>query len=279
MKAAVVQLDAQGEVAENLDAASGFVAQAAAGGAQFVALPEVFHLRVGKGAGRRYLDSAADFDATVARFAALAQAHKLTVLMGSITEPSPDPERVYNTSVLIGPGGETLARYRKVHLFDVEVGEVAERESKRFMPGEEVVSAETALAGGGTHVGLTICYDLRFPELYRALALGGAQLVTVPANFTKPTGQAHWMTLLRARAIENGLFVVAPNQCGAFTGPEGGGFTAYGHSAIIDPWGRVLLEMDDRPGVGFAEIDLTEVERVRAAIPALQNRRPEVYGG
>jgi len=279
MKVAVIQLDAQGEIAVNLDAASGFVAQAAAGGAQFVALPEVFHLRVGKGAGRRYLDSAADFDATVARFAALAQAHKLTVLMGSITEQSPDPQRVYNTSVLLGPDGQTLARYRKVHLFDVEVGEVAERESKRFMPGEEVVSTHAPAGGADLHLGLTICYDLRFPELYRTLALRGASLVTVPANFTKPTGEAHWMTLLRARAIENGLFIVAPNQCGSFTGPEGGGFTAYGHSTVIDPWGRVLLEMDDRPGVGYAEIDPAEVGRVRAAIPALQNRRPEVYGG
>ena len=274
MKIAAVQLDAQGDVADNLDAAAGYVIDAADAGARFVALREVFHLRVGRGAGQRYLDTARDFDAAVARFAKLAATHSITLLMGSITEPSADPQRVYNTSVLLGPGGETLARYRKVHLFDVEVGDVTERESKRFMPGDEVVAAEAGLG----IVGLTICYDLRFPELFRSLALSGAQLITVPANFTKPTGEAHWMTLLRARAIENGLFIVAPNQCGSFTGPEGGGFTSYGHSAVIDPWGRVLLEMDDQPGVGYAEIDLTEVERVRAAVPALQNRRPDVYG-
>lgn len=274
MKIAVIQLDAQGDHAANLAAGAAYVAEAARAGAGFIALPEVFHLRVGRGAGRRYLETAQDFDATVARFAKLAAEHKLTLLMGSITEPSPDPQRVYNTSVLLGPTGCTLATYRKVHLFDVEVGDVAERESKRFFPGDSVVSTDTPLG----HVGLTICYDLRFPELYRGLALRGAVLATAPANFTKPTGEAHWMTLLRARAIENGMFIVAPNQCGAFTGPEGGGFTAYGHSAVVDPWGRVLLEMDDQPGVGYATVDVAEAERVRTAIPALRNRRPDVYG-
>lgn len=274
MNIAVIQLDAQGDAAANLDAGEAYVTEAARAGAGFVALPEVFHLRVGRGAGRRYLETAEAFDATVARFAKLAAEHYITLLMGSITEPSPDPQRVYNTSVLLGPTGCTLATYRKVHLFDVEVGDVAERESKRFFPGDSVVSTDTPLG----HVGLTVCYDLRFPELYRALALRGAVLATVPANFTKPTGEAHWMTLLRARAVENGMFIVAPNQCGAFTGPDGGGFTAYGHSAVIDPWGRVLLEMNDQPGVGYATVDVAEAERVRTAIPALRNRRPDVYG-
>ncbi|MEM9415566.1 MAG: carbon-nitrogen hydrolase family protein [Planctomycetota bacterium] len=274
MKVAVIQLNAQGDPAANLDAAAAAVNEAADAGAHFVTLPEVFHLRVGKGAGRRYLETAADFDRTTARLAALAKRLGITLLMGSITEPSPDPERVYNTSVLLGPDGQTIARYRKVHLFDVEVGAVAERESNRFMPGDEVVSADTALGP----IGLTICYDLRFPELFRALALRGASLITVPANFTKTTGEAHWLTLLGARAIENGAFIIAPNQCGSFTGPDGGGFEAYGHSAIIDPWGRVLLEMDDQPGVGYAEIDLAEAQRVRDAIPVLRNRMPDVYG-
>ncbi|XAL97996.1 carbon-nitrogen hydrolase family protein [Phycisphaeraceae bacterium D3-23] len=279
MKIAVIQLDAQGDVAANLDAAAGYVGDAASAGASFVALPEVFHLRVGKGAGRRYLETATDFDKTIATLAETAADWGITLLAGSITEPSPDPHRVYNTSVLIGPEGKTLARYRKVHLFDVNVADtVAEQESKRFMPGGEVVSVETTLGRQPVHVGLTICYDLRFPELFRALALRGAGLITVPANFTKTTGEAHWMTLLRARAIENAAFIVAPNQCGAFTGPGGGGFTAYGHSAVIDPWGRVLLEMDDREGVGYAEIDLDEVDRVRAAIPVLRNRMPDIYG-
>ncbi len=274
MKTAVIQLDAQDDHAANLDAAEAAVREAAGAGAGFIALPEVFHLRVGRGAGRRYLETAAHFDATVARFAALAAGHRVTLLMGSVTEPSPDPQRVYNTSVLLGPAGDTLAAYRKVHLFDVEVGDVAERESRRFYPGDALVSADTPLR----RVGLTVCYDLRFPELFRALALRGAVLATVPANFTKPTGEAHWLTLLRARAIENGMYIVAPNQCGAFTGPDGGGFTAYGHSAVIDPWGRVLLEMGDRPGIGYAEIDPADAERVRAAVPVLRNRRPTVYG-
>ncbi|MFI4861274.1 MAG: carbon-nitrogen hydrolase family protein [Phycisphaerales bacterium JB063] len=275
MKIAVIQLDAQGDPEANLDAAVSRVNEAADGGAGFIALPEVFHLRVGKGAGRRYVETASAFEQTCAVLAQTAADRGVTLLAGSITEPSPDPDRVYNTSVLLGPDGKTLATYRKVHLFDVNVGsEVAERESKRFMPGSEVVSADTAIG----HVGLTVCYDLRFPELYRALALRGATLITVPANFTRTTGEAHWMTLLRARAIENAAYVVAPNQCGAFTGPAGGGFEAYGHSAVIDPWGRVLLEMDDRPGVGYAEIDPDEARRVREAVPVLRNRMPDVYG-
>ena len=275
MKIAVVQLDAQDDVAANLGAAQRRVIEAAQAGAKFVALPEVFHLRVGRGAGRRYLETAGDFQSTTDRFAALAKRYQLTLLMGSITEPSPDPQRVYNTSVLIAPTGQTLAQYRKVHLFEATVdGQVAEREAKRFMPGDELITADTAIG----KLGLSICYDLRFPDLFTALALRGASVITLPANFTKPTGQAHWLTLLRARAIENGLFIIAPNQCGAFTGPDGGGFTAYGHSAIIDPWGRVLLEMDDQPGVGIVDSDPSEVERARTAIPSLRNRRPEVYG-
>ena len=275
MKIGVIQLDAQGDHAANLDVAEAMVCQAADAGAGYVALPEQFHLRVGRGAGRRYVETAACYHDTVARFARLCAQREITLLMGSVTEPSPDPQRAYNTSALLGPDGSVLAAYRKLHLFDVAVGDdVAEQESKRFMAGDTVVSCQSPVG----HMGLTICYDLRFPELYRALALRGVQVAAVPSNFTRPTGEAHWLALLRARAIENSMFIIAPNQCGAFTGPRGGGFTAYGHSAVIDPWGRVLLEMDDRPGIGYAEVDPQVVTQMRDAIPVLQNRRPEAYG-
>ena len=280
MKVAVIQVDADDDPVGNWDMVEKYVAQAADAGADFIALPELFNMRVGRGAGREYVRIAENFQGADGYGAQVAAKRNIILLMGSVPEPSPFPQQVYNTSMLFSQTGKLLASYRKVHLFDVAVEsalderDVNERESKRFVAGDEIVTAETLF---GT-IGLTICYDQRFPEIFRALALPGASRVTVPSNFTKTTGEAHWMTLLRARAIENGLFIVAPNQCGSFTGPEGGGFTAYGHSAVIDPWGRVLLEMDDQPGVGYAEIDLTEVERIRAAIPALQNRRPDVYG-
>ncbi|MGB0766107.1 MAG: nitrilase-related carbon-nitrogen hydrolase, partial [Phycisphaeraceae bacterium] len=213
MKIGMVQLDSGADVEANLAQAEAGVRDAASRGAAFVALPEVMHLRVGRSQSRRYLDHAEAIPGpTTERFSALAKSLGVTLLLGSIGERSDDPDRTYNTSVLIGPDGARLASYRKVHLFDVQVDEInGDRESERYLPGNDIVCVELPEVS----VGLSICYDLRFGELYRALALRGAGIVTVPANFTKATGAMHWLTLLRARAIENGLFVVAPAQCGA----------------------------------------------------------------
>jgi len=277
MKIAVIQMNSGPRWRVNLHDACERVGQAADSGARLIVLPEVF-LQRGSEAGQAPtvlpIPALTDRELEIGAFAALARDHGVYILLGSLLEAHPAGGKPYNTSVLIGPGG-VVASYRKVHLFDIDAGDgAADRESDRYAAGDAAVVADTPLG----KLGLTICYDLRFPELFRRLALDGAQLVTVPANFTKKTGEAHWSALLRARAIENGMFIIAPAQCGS-PGTEGpGSFEAFGHSMVIDPWGGVLLEMDDQPGVGLVDIDLGEVSRVRAAIPSLANRRPGVYG-
>ncbi len=272
MKIGLVQLDTGTDPAANLARSESAVREAAAQGAELIALPEVMHLRVPADQIGRTREHAQPIPGPITeRFGGLADQLGVHLLLGSIGETSNDPQRTHNTSVLLGPDGALLGRYRKVHLFDVRVDDqTGDRESDRCLAGDELVAADTALG----RVGLSICYDLRFPELYRALALMGARIVCVPADFTRATGGAHWLTLLRARAIENGVFIVAPAQCGGVPGR----YTAYGHSAVIDPWGRVLIEMDDRPGVAVVDVDLVEVDRVRAKLPALEHRRPDVYG-
>ena len=271
MKIGLVQLNSGGEVAANLAQAEGLVREAAGEGAELIALPEVMHLRVGGAMVGRYAEVAETIPGpTTNRFSALASELGVTLLLGSIGESSDDPQRTYNTSVLIMPDGSVAATYRKVHLFDVSVdADNGDRESDRYLPGNELVTAELPTC----QVGLSICYDLRFGELYRALAMQGVKIIFVPANFTMATGQAHWMTLLRARAIENGCFIVAPAQYGRF--PDG--FEAFGHSTIIDPWGSVLVEHGDSQGVSVTTIDLTQADQVRQAIPVLQHLRPDVY--
>ncbi|MEM9019310.1 MAG: carbon-nitrogen hydrolase family protein [Planctomycetota bacterium] len=277
MRVAVVQLNSGPKWWVNLHEACERVQEAIDRGAELIVLPEVF-LQRGVGIGEpeaiQPAPSFSEDQPEIGAFSVMANDYGVHILLGSLLEENPDGGKPYNTSVLLGPGG-VVGSYRKVHLFDIDAGDGAgDRESDRYAPGDRAVVADTALG----KIGLAICYDLRFPELFRRLALGGAQLVTVPANFTKKTGQAHWSALLRARAIENGLFVIAAAQCGSpgTTGP--GSFEAYGHSMVIDPWGEVLLEFDDQPGLGVVEIDVSEVERVRAAIPSLANRRPGVYG-
>ncbi|MEM9347691.1 MAG: carbon-nitrogen hydrolase family protein [Planctomycetota bacterium] len=271
MKIGLVQLSSQDDVAVNLAEAERLVRDAAGRGAELIALPEVMHLRVGGDRVDAYLHAAEPIPGpTTKRFIALASELRVALLLGSIGETSDDAQRTYNTSVLITPDGEIAAKYRKVHLFDVSVdADTGDRESDRYLPGDQVES----VALPACRAGLTICYDLRFGELFRALAMRGAKLIFVPANFTKATGRAHWTTLLRARAIENGCFIVAPAQCGRF--PEG--FEAYGHSTIIDPWGNVLVEHDDTPGISVTPIDLSKADEVRSAIPVLQHLRPDVY--
>eukprot|EP00752_Nemacystus_decipiens_P014001 g12437.t1 len=265
MKIGLAQMDSGADVQANLAQAERLVREAAGQGADLVALPEVMHLRVGGSLAGRYKEVAEPIPGpTTHRFAALAKELGVQVLLGSIGEESDDSHRTYNTAVLLGRDGTVSATYRKVHLFDVSVDEQnGDRESGRYLPGSELVVTDLESAQSACKAGLSICYDLRFGELFRSLALRGAGVVFVPANFTMATGQMHWMTLLRARAIENGLFIIAPAQCGRFEQ----GFEAFGHSTIVDPWGRVLVEHEGEPGVSVTDIDLSEVESARRAIP------------
>ena len=267
LSVALVQLDATGDVATNIDAAGALADEAAAGGARLVALPEYLHYR---GPDDGFRASARPIPGPYTEpFAEVARRRNAWILVGSTAETSADPLRPYNTSALIAPDGTIAALYRKVHLFDVAVDRgPLDTESARVTPGDRPVTADV----DGATVGLTICYDLRFPELYRALALAGAQILTVPANFTERTGRDHWEVLLRARAIENGAFVLAPAQIG---GPPGQ--PTFGRSMIVDPWGTVIAQAPDAVAIVRAELDLDRVTAVRRQIPVLANRRPEVY--
>jgi predicted amidohydrolase len=209
---------------------------------------------------------------TCARFAALARELRIHLLLGSFNERTSDPARCANTSVLFGPSGERLAVYRKLHLFDVDVpGGVRFAESETIVPGGEIVVAPTPLA----RFGLTICYDLRFGELYRALVERGAEAIAVPSAFTAKTGEAHWEVLLRARAVETQAWILAPAQVGRHD--DGGLRESHGHAMIVDPWGTVVAEVRDGVGLAIAEVDLARVESVRRAIPVAAHRR--VRGG
>lgn len=267
MRAAAVQLNSTGEKARNLEAAERLVRAAAADGAELVALPEKWNLLAG---GEELLAGAEPLDGPSLN-AARAWARELGVhlLAGSVSERGPDQDRAFNTSVLIGADGEDLATYRKIHMFDVEVGGVSYRESEHEEPGEQIVTA----ALGDVVAGLSVCYDLRFPELFRILALRGARLIMVPSAFTLATGRDHWDVLLRARAIENQAFVLAPNQVGEAP-PH---FSSYGRSAIVDPWGTVLATAPDEACFVAAELDLGAQDRVRESLPSLANRRPRAY--
>ena len=272
VRVACVQLNTRADMAENVRVAGGLIEEAAAAGARFVALPETWAFK-----GRRdgIMASAEAVDGpSNAALAELAARLGIFVLAGSHYEPSPEPDRVYNTSILFGPDGAAVAAYRKLHLFDAVSGGAVYRESGYLTPGAEAVTAEIDLAPvGPVTLGLTICYDLRFPELYCGLALRGAQILCVPAAFTAYTGTAHWEALLRARAVENGCFVIAPDQVGEHLR----GRECYGHSMIIDPWGDILAELPDDVGICVADLDLARIAEVRAQIPSLQSRRPDAY--
>jgi deaminated glutathione amidase len=267
VRVAAVQLNSTGDKGRNLTAAERLVRAAAANGAELVALPEKWNLLA---AGEEIVAGAEPLDGP-SLGAARSWTRELGIylLAGSIAERGGDGERAFNTSVLIGPGGEDLAVYRKIHMFDVEAGGVAYRESEHEQPGEEIVSA----AVGGVELGLTVCYDLRFPELYRILAVRGARILAVPSAFTAATGRDHWEVLLRARAIENQAFVIAPNQVGEAP-PH---YSSHGRSAIVDPWGVVLATAPDEECFVAAELDLVAQERTRERLPSLANRRPASY--
>jgi predicted amidohydrolase len=266
LRAAVVQLNSTNDKARNLGAAERLVRAAAVAGAELVSLPEKWNLLA---AGAELVAGAESLDGpslTAAR--GWARELGIHLLAGSVSERGPEG-KAFNTSVLIGPGGEDLAVYRKIHMFDVDVGGVAYRESAHEEPGEEIVTASLA----ETTVGLSVCYDLRFPELFRILAVRGARILTVPSAFTLATGRDHWEVLLRARAIENQAFVLAPNQIGEVP-PH---FSSNGRSMIVDPWGVVLATAPDEECFVAAELDFSAQERVRESLPSLANRRPRAY--
>ena len=267
MRAAAVQLNSNGDKDRNLAAAERLVRAAAADGAEFVALPEKWNLLAG---GQELVAGAEPLDGpslTSAR--EWARDLGIHLLAGSISERGGGGEKASNTSVLIGPEGDDLAVYRKIHMFDVDAGGVSYRESEFERPGSEPVTASL----GELTAGLTVCYDLRFPELFRILALRGARLIAVPSAFTLATGRDHWEVLLRARAIENQLFVIAPNQWGEAP-PH---YNSFGRSAIVDPWGIVLATAPDGEGFAAADLDFAAQNRVRDSLPSLANRRPDAY--
>lgn len=268
---ALIQTDAKDDKAANVETAVRYVEEAAAAGAQLVTLPENFHVRAGEDGDQIKLDAAESIPGPISqRMSELAADLGIHLLAGSFGERTDDPARIYNTSLLFGPDGQTLASYRKIHMFDVTVGEhVIARESSRVRRGTATVTASTPFG----QVGLSICYDVRFPELYRSLAIAGATIAFVPANFTLYTGKDHWELLLRARAVENGMYVIAPAQIGKIPN----GHQSYGRSMIVDPWGTVVTCAPDRAGVTVATIDLDAVAETRARIPSLEHRVPEAY--
>jgi predicted amidohydrolase len=262
--AAAVQMSSGADRTANLARASALVREAAARGARLVVLPEVFAWRGPRGEEAQAGEPIPG--PTTAALAALARELRVHLCAGSLLEAVPGEQRAYNTSCLFDPDGTLVARYRKIHLFDVELpGRVSVCESDTRARGGEVVVAPTALGA----LGLSICYDLRFPELYRALVRGGAEVLLVPSAFTFPTGAAHWEVLCRARAIESQCYLIAPDQTG--TSPHG--FADWGDSLIVDPWGRVLARAGDGEGVITAEIDLGYLVRVRRELPCLAHQR------
>ena len=262
--AAAVQMDTGNDKTYNLQQMMWYIEEAAERGADLVAFPEVVTI----------LSEDAIYAETIPGpttelLTQKAKEYGIWIHGGSISEQNPDGQRTYNTSVLISPAGEMVATYRKLHNFDMTLPDGnCVRESDNKEPGDAIVTVETELGC----IGFAICYDLRFPELFRMLRLKGADVIVLPANFTMPTGKDHWEPLLRARAIENGVYIIAPNQIGRKEK-----FTAYGNSMIIDPWGTVVARASDQAGIILAEIDLDYLQQVRQKNPSVENRRTDLY--
>lgn len=267
MLAAVVQVLVTDDLDVNLTKAANLVRDAARAGAKLVVLPEMVEFR---GEKEDVAKIKSNIPGPVSQhFADLAKELGIWILAGSIHENIADSERCYNTSLLFSPEGEQVAQYRKLHLYDVQIpGRVDACESATIAPGSEVVTADM----DGHKVGLSICYDIRFPELYRALAEDGAELIFLPANFMMFTGKDHWEVLIRARAIENQCYMLASGQQGV----DARGVASYGRSMIVDPWGTVVAVAPDGEGFAMADIDFDRVARIRTELPSLANRRREV---
>ena len=264
---AVLQLDSQDDVQKNLDTVVSFIEEAAARGAKLITMPESMNY-VG-------LDNAGHAEEipggpTFQLMSEQAKKYGVWLHCGSIYEKNLNDPRPFDSTMVIDPRGNLAAKYHKIHPFDVVIpnGPV-NRESERICPGDEIVTVDTGEVG---HLGLSICYDMRFAEMYRIMALEGAQILLMPADFTMPTGKDHWETILRTRAIENGCYVVAPAQYGVK--PK---FQAYANSLVVDPWGNVIARASNHPQVITAEIDLDYLQQVRRQIFTLENRRPDVY--
>jgi deaminated glutathione amidase len=264
---AAIQMSSTPNKDENLATAEQLIHAAVSAGADLVALPELWTCH---GLESAYRANAEPIPGKTTRFLGdLARERGIYLLGGSILEVHPSSPKLHNTSTLFRPDGEMSAVYRKIHLFDVKAPDREYLESGTITSGAEIV---TAKAGAAT-LGLSVCYDVRFPELYRLLALRGAEVLMVPAAFTLQTGKDHWELLLRARAVENQAFVVAPAQWGQ----KADGRWTYGRSLVVDPWGTVLAQCPDRDGFALATLDLDYLDRLREDFPALKNRRPEAY--
>jgi len=270
VRAAAIQLTSTGDADRNLATADRLVRAAAADGAVLIVLPEKWSAL---GTGRTVRAGAQDLDGPAVTWArTIARELGVDLVAGSIAERVEGEEKLRNASVHVGPDGEIHAVYRKLHLFDVEVDGVAYLESEHEQAGDEVV---LTYAADGTGVGLTVCYDLRFPELFRELAVRGAEVISVPSAFTLATTRDHWEVLVRARAIENGCFLVAANQIGE----HAPGLRSGGRSLIVDPWGVVLAAAPDAETHITADLDLDHLHAIRERMPTLRQRRPDVLGG
>ena len=267
MRAGLVQLNSGDDPLANLAESRARVREAAGAGADFVLTPEVTNfVSMDRALGQKVLHREAD-DPTLAALRDEARALGVWLLIGSLALKTGDADgRLANRSFLIDPKGGIVARYDKIHMFDVEIDATESyRESAGYRPGDRAVLAQTGFGG----VGMSVCYDVRFPHLFRRLAQAGADILTVPAAFSPVTGRAHWHALLRARAIENGAFVLAPAQCGH----HGGKRHTYGHSLAVAPWGEVLADGGEAPGITLVDLDMDEVEKARARVPSLYHDR------
>ena len=271
MRAALIQLNVSDDPAANLVATLGFVRQAVAAGAGFVLTPELTNGLSSSRAHQRSIFRHEADDPTLAALRAEAEAAGIWLLIGSLGLLTQDADgRFANRSFLVDPQGEIAARYDKIHMFDVNVSDTeVYRESEGYRPGSAAVVAMTPFA----RIGMTVCYDVRFPALYRRLAQAGAQVITVPAAFNHITGAAHWETLLRARAIETGCFVLAPAQTGFHPETPGKGRRTHGHSLAIAPWGEILADAGTEPGVTLVDLDLARVAEARRRVPSLSHDR------
>ena len=271
MKAGLVQLSVTDDPAANLPVTLGFIREAASAGADFILTPECTNLLSSNRAYQNDVLRHEEDDLTLAALRAEAEALGIWLLIGSLGLKTHDADgRFANRSFLIGPQGQIVARYDKIHMFDVDVSETERyRESEGYRPGTRAVLTEVA----GTPLGMAICYDLRFPHLFRRLAQAGAQILSLPAAFNDTTGAAHWESLIRARAIENTCFVLAPAQCGTHAAHGGCPRRTWGHSLAVAPWGEVLADGGTEPGVTVVDIDLARVAQARVRVPSLTHDR------
>lgn len=271
MKAALVQLNVTDDPARNLTGTVQMVRDAADQGAEFVLTPEVTNCVSTSRAHQRDVLQTEEDDMTLAALRAVAAEKNIWLLIGSLGLKTDDPDgRFANRSFLIGPEGQIVARYDKIHMFDVDIDATESyRESAGYRPGDKAVVAQTPFG----MIGMSVCYDMRFPHLYQALADAGAEILTMPAAFSPVTGAAHWHTLLRARAVETGCFVLAPAQTGEHASAKNKTRNTYGHSLVVAPWGEVILDAGEEAGVYHFEMDMERVADARKRVPSLANRR------